>query len=284
MITTCTPQAEAVQQLLEVSMIQWEPFQVQAWMMHQYDSHHLYGFWQNEHLISLIQTIPTKIQIQDHMVSALGIQWACTHPNHRQHGHFKSLLKVVLEQSHYNHVLTYCETDFPQLLENHRFQSIAYGKVAWIEPKKKGHPTNVSTKFVDSYAIYTQFMQHFEGTPILNHEQYLAYLRYQLARKKKILTTKKGVAIVSDHSMDTIWYIDSSAIDDFLTYLKDPHLRIHTSANEHLEKYYTLHQPRKSRTLMVRLNDPKLYARASHATLKSIQTLYQELTHPVWAR
>ena len=30
MITTCTPQAEAVQQLLEVSMIQWEPFQVQA--------------------------------------------------------------------------------------------------------------------------------------------------------------------------------------------------------------------------------------------------------------
>ena len=284
MISTFTNQTEDIQQLLEVSMIQWEPHQIQAWMMHQCDPHHLYGYWQNDHLISLIQTIPTKIQLGDHRVSALGICLACTHPNHRQHGHFKALLKVILEQSHYNHVLTYCVTDFPQLFENYRFQPVTYGKVAWIEPHKKGNATHVSTTFHDSYDIYTAFMDHFEGTPILNHEQYLAYLRYQMATKKQVLTTNKGIAIVSDHSIDTIWYIDSTAIDDFLAYLKETNLRIHTSASEHLEKYYILHHPRKTKTLMVRLNDPKLYALASHAPLKSIQTIYQQLRHPIWTR
>jgi hypothetical protein len=284
MITTFTNQTEDIQQLLEMSMIQWEPHQIQAWMQHQYDPYHLYGYWQKEHLISMIQTIPTKIQLGDHMVSALGIEWACTHPNHRQHGHFKALLKVVLEQSHYNHVLTYCITDFPQLLENRRFQAVAYGKVAWIESPNKGNPKRVSTTFHDSYDIYTEFMDHFEGTPLFDHEQYLAYLRYQMAKKKQVVTTNKGVAIVSNHSIDTIWYIDSSAIDDILAYLNEKNLRIHTSASEHLEKYYTLHHPRKTKTLLVRLNDPKLYARASHAPLKSIQTIYQQLSHPVWTR
>lgn len=269
---------------------------IDMWMKYKYDPSHMFCFWQDNKITSCLQTYEKNMSFLDCSMQVSSIGMAATLPDYRQRKQFSNLLDAAILRATYNDLFTITYTNMPRLFESKSFQTISSTKEYWIGSFmcKSGNPFHVDHKTEHLYALYFQFMQYFDGSVLLNEEEFNTLIQYHLSLHKSIVTMynnehePKGFAIytIQDHQahIETLIYFDSQAIQDLLTYLSYDNevISILISESERFDKLFPLHFPRIDKKFMVRLNNYKLFDKFSNTDVRNAKAAFNLLEKPTW--
>lgn len=287
-----------VEELLKKSMLNMNSQQIHTWMKYQFEPENMFCFWQDDRLTSCIQMKRRILTFNNQKISVSVIALAATLPDYRQRNQFGQLLEAAFEQSSHNDLMTLVYTNFPKLFESRSFQSISKTKYYWIAGNKciKGNDKHIRfyNKSIDLYPLYKEFMSYFDGSIVLTKQQFDHKLQYEIANKKSVAIMYnddneiRGFAIYkvldSHVKIDMIVYLDAMAIYDLLKYLaiRNEAISFVASQDERFEKLFPFDFPRNQGTVLVRLNNYKLFSKWLGKDVRNSKQAYQEIEKPIW--
>lgn len=298
MIMQYTDSTQEVRTLLNKTLFNKTPNEIQGWMHHCYDGDNMFCWKQNNQIVSILQLEHIAISFQEQKMAACQIVLAATHPDYRQRKYFTKLLEAALDTARYNELFTIVYTDFPRLFLSHGFVPISNTVSYWINlvDFDLGEAQHVVPyrSSIDIYPTYLKFIHTFDGSKIYTREQFLKRITYAQSIRKKIVVMMneqeqpQGFAIISNMeaqaNIDCIVYMNSNVVLDALAYLakRCRAVSITISENERLDKITHLDYPREKGTTLVRVNNAKLLSRYLHRTVKSAKEAYRLLERPDW--
>ncbi|WP_297237695.1 GNAT family N-acetyltransferase [uncultured Faecalicoccus sp.] len=287
-----------IRRLLSRSMLNMDSITISSWMKYQYDPKSMFCYVEDNKVTSCLQTKERKFTYQGKTCSALVITLACTLPDYRQRNHFSQLLEAAMNYANCNHMLSMAYTNFPKLLEAKSFQAVSKTKYYWLELKDQtfGSEKNVKTyrPDMDLYSLYLDFLNHFDGSILLDKESFINQIHYYLNCNHRIVVMTddrqalKGFAIYkvnNEHiEIKRMIYLDAAAIKDLLAYLSPrcESASFTLSQAERLEKIFPMEIPRNQGTVLARLNNYKLFSIWSHQNVHHAREAFDLLEKPCW--
>ena len=289
---------DQIEPLLNKSMLTMDAFQIHAWMSFKFDPSNMFCMVEDNQVIACIQVKKRTMTFQKKLCQISYIELAATHPDYQQRKCFGNLLDAVLQKACCNDLLSIIYTSSEKLFESRSFIPVARTKNYWVKASqcKQGNFKNVK-KYQPSmnlYPVYLQFMSHFDGSVLLNIEQFENQISYMLACHKKIDVmfdehdNIRGFAIYSvwknQIQIETIIYLDSDAIYDLFNSLQMicEVIQVTVSQDECFEKLFNPIHSQKKNAVLVRLNNYKLFSKWIDNDVRNVIQAFEQIENPIW--
>mgnify|MGYP002525897486 CR=1 FL=1 len=287
-----------VNECLQHALLDKNSNQIQTWMKEFYRPENMFAAIRNDKIVSVLQMDPVTILFEGKELAASQIVLSATHPEYRQKKAYSQLVNAALTRCENNELLTMCYTEFPALFEKHGFEIVSTTRTYWMSLHNYAHgnmehvqPYRENTNL---YPVYKQFMNVFDGSIVYSKEAFQRRLHAAYYLKEKVVTIEDdkrnlvGFAIYK-HDQNSIVitclvYLHTQALHDLFAYLskRAASLSLTISEQERLEKYFPMDFPREKGSIMVRLNDPKLFSRWIGHDTESAKQAYARLSKPCW--
>ncbi|MBQ0064503.1 MAG: GNAT family N-acetyltransferase [Firmicutes bacterium] len=291
-------QKEKVEELLNKSMIQKNAREIHNWMQYSFDPANMFCFYEEDILVSVLQTRNTQMNFNGQKLKVSAIELAATLPDYQKRGYFKALLDAYIEKSSHNTLISYVYTQAPKLFESRSFTSISSSKEYWILANKcpSGKPKLVSNYKNEVYLfpLYQEFLSHFDGSVCCDSNRFQQLLRIWQSSNKHIVTARdeqgnvNGFAFVENlqnyFRIHTIVYLNGSTIVNILNYLllQKEGVQLITSQYERIDKLMKLDKPKDHAKCMFRLNNHKLFSELQGENVRNIKQVFEFIELPNW--
>ena len=182
-----------IRRLLSKSMLNMDPVTISTWMKYKYDPNGMFCILEDQKIVACLQTKERTLHYEGKKCKALILSLACTLPDYRQRHYFSQLMEAAMNYANCNHMLTLCYTNFAKILEAKSFQNVSKTKYYWLEMENwsQGDLKNVRTyrPEMNLFSIYTEFMKHFDGSILLNKNEFDEQIHYYINCNHRIVTS-----------------------------------------------------------------------------------------------
>ena len=289
---------EQIEPLLNKAMLTMDAQQIHAWMLFKFDPSNMFCMVEENQVIACIQLKKRTLSFKGKLCQVSYIELAATHPDYQQRKCFGNLLDAALQKACCNDLLTMVYTSSEKLFESRSFIPVSRTKNYWIKANqcKQGNFKNVK-KYQPSmnlYPVYLEFMSHFDGSILLDIEQFENQISYLLACHKKIDVMYdeegniRGFAVYSmwqnQIHVETILYLDSDAVYDLFNSLQMicEVIQVTVSQDERFEKLFESIHSQKKNAVLVRLNNYKLFSKWIDHDVRNVVQAFAQIDTPIW--
>lgn len=286
-----------IRRLLSKSMLNMDPVTISTWMKYKYDPNGMFCILEDQKIVACLQTKERTLHYEGKKCKSLILSLACTLPDYRQRHYFSQLMEAAMNYANCNHMLTLCYTNFAKILEAKSFQNVSKTKYYWLEMENwsQGDLKNVRTyrPEMNLFSIYTEFMKHFDGSILLNKNEFDEQIHYYINCNHRIVTMYDGdtlcgfaiYKVIQDHiEIEILMYMDSASIFDLLAYLSTrcKSVSFIVSQAERFEKLFPMEIPRSQGTVLARLSNYKLFSIWSGKNVHHAKEAFTALEKPMW--
>ncbi len=289
---------QEIEELLHKSISTQTTTQIKAWLHHQFDPNHTFCFFQNGLLVSMLHYQLVPYTFHHETIEVAHIDQMATHPDYPQRKLFYQLLDAAYEFFQANVLMVTTTTDVPKLWSPKKFQTISNQRTYWMnsDAYHKGNPFHIHSyvSTMNLYGVYSSFMQHFDGSLVLDPEAFYTYIHYRIQSGSSLIVAKDapntihGFAFYQRNdqviNVGPLMYLNSSALFDIMAYVTQlaPSIALTISENERLERLLPLHYPNESFTFMARITQPTLFSKWIGLPFHDAKQAYEQLEHPSW--
>ncbi|MBP3852950.1 MAG: GNAT family N-acetyltransferase [Erysipelotrichaceae bacterium] len=287
-----------VNECLQHALLDKNSNQIQTWMKEFYRPENMFAALRNDKIVSVLQMDPVTVSFAGKDLAARQIVLSATDPDYRQKKVYSQLVHAALTKCENNELMTLCYTEFPALFEKHGFQIVSTTRTYWMSLHNYAHGAMERVQpyrdNIDLYPVYNQFMNVFDGSIRATAEDFRRRLHAAYYLKEKVVFMEDangkicGFAIYKHDqnaiSISCLVYLTTQALQDLFAYLskRSASLSLTISEQERLEKFFPMDFPREKGSVMVRINDTKLFSRWAGMEIKDAKQAYACLSKPCW--
>ena len=250
----------------------------------------------NQVVASVIKT-PHWMMLHGRMIQASMIVGAVTHPDHREKGHFHSLMNLVLDECAHQELVTVIQAYDPELYKEFGFDVVYRRKQLLIKrsdvPQMADHGITYRLDYKHLVKVYSQFTAKFDGM-MVRDENYFRDLNFEVeAQGGKILSCYNSKGEITGYAvlylingvltLQEIVYLDSRSLMKILNHCLQLRFEVvvEVSEAEQLEKLFKEAEVKHKGNLMVRINHKDLFQRLYGFKHQTVQQA-METDKPLW--
>lgn len=242
----------------------------------------------------------SQIHIQKHILKLkekrlevsylLGI---ATHYDYRKRGIMRDLMEMVIDDCSNNHLLTFMEASNPRLFERYGFEVISHRKRYTIYAKDLLKYSNQGVSEAvhpeELKELYRSFAAHFDCYYDRDEAYYREFMNFAKEKKSHICVYRDNEGIPRGYALydeldegievKEIIYEDRRSLCHLLKYAigYNPFISVEVSQAERLEKIFKMSVPRSFHSVMVRINDLKLFNKLFNSNVKNTKEFIEQL-------
>lgn len=251
----------------------------------------------DNHLVSQIHKQEHVLHFQGKLLSVSYLLAVATHHDYRRRGIMQDLMEKSLDDCRRNHLLTFIEAVNPKLYEKFGFETIAYRNryivyaTELVKYRVDGVEEKADVKGMSD--VYQRFAQRFDCYYDRDETYYKKLLQRIEVEGLKVCMYQNTDGIVDGYAIYSelddgievkeVIYMDSKSLCHMLRYAigYNPFISIEVSEAERLDKIFKLSVPRSHASVMVRINDVKLYNKLFNCNVKSSKDIKNQLKKPI---
>lgn len=230
------------------------------------------------------------IIFNNRVLQASMIMGVAVHPDYRQKGYMKKMMDIIIDACEHSELLTFIQTENPQLYEPFGFRTIYYRTQYQIQRKDVKRITNFGCAYdptpIDLLKVYSAFIKRFNGFYARTLEDFLRYKKEIKAVGGKIVAYYNGkdqimgyAAMVPEGNelrVEEMVYLDSMSLIKLCNAALQEKkvVNLYVSKAEDLRKVFPDAPYKHYASTMVKLNDAKLFSKVFRKNITTVEEAF----------
>lgn len=246
----------------------------------------------------------SQIHLKEHVLTVKGkrlkvsyLFGIATHYDYRKRGIMRDLMEMIIDDCSCNHLLTFLEASNPRMFERFGFEVVSERKryIVYAKELLKYNVQGVSETYQakELSELYKAFAKHFDCYYERDEKYYQHYINMAKHKGSRICVYRdvnhqaKGYALFDELDdgieIREIIYEDTKTLCRLLKYAigYNPFISVEVSQAERLEKIFKLSVPRSYHSVMMRVNDTKLFNKLYNTNVKNAKDFIECLDKTV---
>lgn len=241
-------------------------------------------------IVSSIIRNKHALMFNNRILQASMIMGVAVHPDYQHKGYMKEMMDIILDACEHSELLTFIQTEDPQLYEPFGFRTIYYRTQYQIQRKDVKRITNFGCAYdptpIDLLKVYSAFIKRFNGFYARTLEDFLRYKKEIKAVGGKIVAYYNGKDQIMGYAamvpqgnelrVEEMVYLDSMSLIKLCNAaLQEKKIvNLYVSKAEDLRKIFPDAPYQHYGATMVKLNDAKLFSKVFRKNITTVEEAF----------
>ena len=290
-------QTDEIKELRRICFPDEDPRYTDFFFRYIYKPENCYLYMSGGEILSCIIRDVHPLMFNGRVIQASMLTGAATRPDVRKNGYMHKLLQVVMDACEHSELLTFVQSEEPDLFEHMGFRRIYKRNVYEISRMDCRRTTNFGINFdpsaIDLLKVYSTYIRRFNGFKARTLRYFENLQREVNAVGGRLVgyygedNQLHGYAVISmrgrDGWIDELVYTDSLAIWKLVNTALTMRQRVilDVSSAENMSRLFPSAQRMSYDSAVVRLNQPELFSRLFRAQVSSAKEAFELSSRPL---